>query len=61
MSIEVKYIFNTQAVQIKGGSFHSWKVWYQNTSKFRYINDLLNKKPMLEPSVEQIEGARGDY
>lgn len=59
---KIKYIHNTQAVEVKGcNSFKAWETYMQNDSKFEYLNALHNKKRLTSLSDEQQEAFKGDY
>lgn len=60
MSIKVKYVHNKQAVPVRGAD---WKIAFQNDSRFRYQNDVLNKVIFYGGvmNVEREEGMRGNY
>ena len=59
MTIKVKYIYNTQAIEVRGT--RDWRTAFRNKMKFDYENARLNGMKMVEPSEEQIEGSKGNY
>ena len=57
MRIKVKYIHNTQAVRVKQDIW----TYLRNDQMFNFINDRLNGLKIVQPSSEQLEGAKGNY
>ena len=62
MVINVKYIFNTQAIEVKGpNGYENWRIYQMNCQRFAYYDHISNGGDVNKWSDEKVEASKGNY
>ena len=62
MTIKVKYIFNTQAIEVKSPKgYENWRIYEMNRQRYAYYDHISNGGEVSEWTDEKVEASKGNY